>query len=378
MSTKRVLHVVGAMNRGGAETMLMSIYRVLDRNKVQFDFLELSSGESDYSVEIRRLGGRIFKCDWSQSVPGLWKTVRDVSALISKEGPFVAVHSHVLFASGTALCAANRAGVAVRVAHSHNTSSQDKRVAAEIYRWFARRIIRGSATHFLACTADAGKYLFGAHKFGREGVVIPNAVDLGQFYPASAGENGQVLAAIGFLPERLKIVSVARLEPVKNHTFLIEVAATLATREFDFDMIFVGDGSLRPVLEQKVSDLGLDSRVHFWGVRENVAEILRCCDVLVMPSHFEGLPVALIEAQATGLQCLVSENVTKEVNMGLGLIRHLPTTSPTAWADALTGVFPSVPSSEEIHRRLDGHGYTVESALERLLAQYPIGDLKVE
>lgn len=368
---KRILHVVGAMNRGGAETMLMNMYRALDKERVQFDFLEFKPGTSDYSEEIQSLGGRILRVNWSQSPIRLHQTIQEVARVISDEGPFAAVHSHVLFATGTVLVAAARAGVEVRVAHSHNTDDVDQGKIADVYRWFARRMIRTSATHLAACTSDAGKYLFGERRFNEGGVVIPNAVDIKQFRPATPEERLKQTRALGLDPDRLNIVSVARMEMAKNHSFLLDVAAELKKRNVNFDMILVGKGSLRPVLEKQVLDKGLHHRVHFWGTRENISEIMQCSDVFVMPSHFEGLPVALVEAQATGLPCLVSDNVTKEVDMGLGLVKHLPTESALVWADALSETLPDNPGSYAIRQYLKSRGYTVEGSLEKLLELYP-------
>lgn len=371
MSVDRVLHVVGAMNRGGAETMIMSMYRALDRTRLQFDFLELQSGPSDYREEILSMGGRLIHCEWSQSPKRLVQTIRELSQTIRSEGPFRAVHSHVLFASGTVLLAAARAGVKSRVAHSHSTSMARQGLSAKVYALLARGLIRSFATNLAACSVDAGSYLFGREPFAQMGLVVPNAVDTDVFRPPIEDERVGLRVAFQLPLESMVLVSVARLESVKNHKFLVELADVLDSSGFGFDMLFIGDGSLRSALEVEVSDRGLEHRVHFWGVRDDVAEIMRCSDYLLMPSHFEGLPVALVEAQATGLVCLVSGNVTKEADMGLGLLYHYPTSDPALWADVLAHPTSLPRAVASTKRALDERGYGVSGALEKLLTLYP-------
>lgn len=370
MNQKRILQVVGKMNRGGAETMLMSMYRALDRERLQFDFLEFGTGPSDYSEEINELGGRIIQIQWSQSPAKLWRTIRNLANILEKEGPYIAVHSHVLFASGTVLLAAAKAGVKVRIAHSHSTDSQEKKFHEKLYRILARAVILAFATDIVACTNDAGGYMFGKRRFIRTGRVIPNAVDVQQFRLGTAEERTKLRAEFGLSSESLALVAVARMEPVKNHNFLIDVAGKLRDQGRDFDMFFVGDGSLRSSLEEQVLKRGLEQHIHFLGLRKDVPEILRCVDALLMPSYFEGLPVSLVEAQATGLPCIASTNVSTEADMGLGLMKYLPLNSPSKWVDELSQSLPKPPIQEEIHAQLKRRGYIVEGSLQQLLSLY--------
>ncbi|XVX20482.1 glycosyltransferase family 1 protein [Actinomycetota bacterium] len=372
MAPQRILHVVGAMDRAGAETMLMAMYRALDRERYQFDFLELEAGRSDYADEIESLGGRIFHCQWSQSPLKLRSTVHSIEAVIAAHGPFAAVHSHVLFASGTVLLAARRAGVATRIAHSHSTSTHRSGAMERGYQTYARGLLRLSATHMAACTGAAGDYLFGARRFSGSPHVVPNAVDVESFRPAEGPERDQLRRALSIPDERLVLVSVARLEPVKNHEFLVAVATELEARGYDFEMFFVGDGRLRSHLEQLVTRQELDRKVRFLGLRNDIPELLRASDLLVMPSLYEGLPVSLVEAQASGLPCLVSDQVSREADLGLGLVRFLAATNPADWADAITHPPASVSDGGVIRRALAIRGYTVDSALTTMCALYEL------
>lgn len=370
MKPQRILHVVGAMNRGGAETMIMAMYRSLDRDKYQFDFLEFSSGESDYSEEIRSLGGRIFHCNWDQSPFRVFSTMKGLSKVISDEGPFMAVHSHVLFASGIVLAAAASAGVNVRVAHSHNTSTQDSGIRELVYQFISRSTMRMFTTGIAACTQAAGHYLFGHRWFSRTGIVIPNAVDTCEFRPAPLPEREKLRASYGLTSNTMVLASVARMELVKNHRFLIDLAADLDAEGVDFTLLLVGDGSLREELESEVASRGLDDRIQFWGLRTDIPVILRCVDALLMPSHFEGLPVALVEAQASGVRCVVSDNISRDADLGAGLLSFLPISSPEPWTKLLLTEKRMQVSSESIQHALSERGYSIDSALDKCFSLY--------
>lgn len=372
MTPQRVLQVVGAMNRGGAETMLMTLYRALDRDILQFDFLEFGQDESDYTPEIVHLGGRILKAEWSQRPMKLRRTIHRLADAMAQGGPYLAVHSHVLYASGTVLAAARRASIDIRIAHSHATHSVARGPSGLAYHAASLELIRRSATKMAACSWEAGEYLFGPRRFGTRGVVVANAVDTSRFSPVVASERLRLRHALPVPPDWLVLTSVARLEEVKNHLFLVDVASALKDRGVNFTMLFVGDGSLRSRLESLVRERGLENQVLLLGLREDVSDILRCSDAVLMPSLFEGVPVALVEAQATGVQCLVSECVSKEVDLGLDLLRFLPISDAAMWADAIVASRAVPPSPEEVERAMRAKGYSVADALETLLGLYEV------
>ena len=162
--------------------------------------------------------------------------------------------------------------------------------------------------------------------------LVRNGVDLDVFKPMPRPVRNEIRDSLGVPPGQLLLGSIARLEPVKNHDFLISVASRLRERGASFRMVFVGDGSRRLELEGRVSQLDLDGQVHFLGIRRDVERLLGAMDQLVMPSHYEGVPVVLMEAQASGLPCLVSDAITSEVDLGVGLVDFLPTDDPDLWA----------------------------------------------
>ena len=177
----RVLHVVGAMNVGGAETLLMNLYRKIDRDRVQFDFLVFGEAAGVFDEEIRDLGGRILRLPFPRE-RGVRRAVDDVRQLIRDQGPFAAVHAHVLHASAIAVRAARAEGIPIRIAHSHNTGDVPGGLPRTLYQAWGRRVIVSSSTQLVACGSEAGRYLFGDSQW----TLLRNGVDLEVFKPMTA------------------------------------------------------------------------------------------------------------------------------------------------------------------------------------------------
>ena len=316
----RVLHIFGRMDRGGAETFIMRVYRHLDRGKVQFDFGVHSELPGHYDDEIRDLGGRIFVLPR----PGLLRLpayVQALKTLLYHEGPFAAVHSHVHFYSGIPLVTAHLAGVPLRVAHSHNTyDGKGQALPRQAYRRWMRWLIFRHATHMLGCSWSACEALYGPDCWHDNRVrVLHYCVELAPF--ESLPQDRRALRVRVGLPEEGCLIGhVGRFDTQKNHRFLVEVFEALAGRLPDACLILVGDGPLRPEIEELVASKGLQDRVSFLGIRADVPEIMGCLDALLFPSLWEGVPLTLLEAQASGLPCVISDVISQEANLKIGLL----------------------------------------------------------
>ncbi|MGG0966476.1 Putative glycosyltransferase EpsF [Bacillus subtilis] len=377
-SQKRVLHVLSGMNRGGAETMVMNLYRKMDKSKVQFDFLTYRNDPCAYDEEILSLGGRLFYVpSIGQSNPLTF--VRNVRKAIKENGPFSAVHAHTDFQTGFIALAARLAGVPVRVCHSHNTSwktgfNWKDRLQLLVFR----RLILANATALCACGEDAGRFLFGQSNMERERVhLLPNGIDLELFAP-----NGQAAdeekAARGIAADRLIIGHVARFHEVKNHAFLLKLAAHLKERGVRFQLVLAGDGPLRGEIEEEARRQNLLSDVLFLGTEERIHELMRTFDVFVMPSLYEGLPVVLVEAQASGLPCIISGSITEKVDAGLGLVTRLSLSEPiSVWAETIArAAAAGRPKREFIKETLAQLGYDAQQNVGALLNVYNISTEK--
>jgi glycosyltransferase EpsF len=310
----RILQVVGGMNRAGAETMLMNAYRAIDRTKLQFDFLVYSEKKQDYEDEIYSLGGRVIRILGGNPL----NYVRKIDRVISEYGPYTAVHAHMLHNNAFAMIAAKRYKGVLRISHSHNTKNRtESGVIINIYEILTKRIIQKESQIWLACGREAGEYLFGK-KFNIRGKVVNNGVDLSVYNHRS--ERCEDIVNEFSLGNKLVIGNIARLTEVKNHKFMIEIANHMKKMKIPFKMLLVGQGELKEELQQMINNNGLNDEVVLTGVRSDIPDLLQVFDVFIMPSLFEGNPVTLVEAQASGLPCVISDVITDKIDMGLGLM----------------------------------------------------------
>lgn len=354
--------------------MVMNLYRKMDRSKVQFDFLTYRNDPCAYDEEILSLGGRLFYVpSIGQSNPLTF--VRNVRNTIKENGPFSAVHAHTDFQTGFIALAARLAGVPIRVCHSHNTSwktgfNWKDRLQLMVFR----RLILANATALCACGEDAGRFLFGQSNMERERVqLLPNGIDLDLFAPNGQRDDVEKTAR-GIAVDRLIIGHVARFHEVKNHAFLLKLAAHLKERGVRFQLVLAGDGPLREKMEEEARRQNLLSDVLFLGTEERIHELMRTFDVFVMPSLYEGLPVVLVEAQASGLPCIISDNITDKVDAGLGLVTRLSLSEPIGiWAETIArAAAAGRPKQELIKDTLAERGYDAQQNVEALLNVYNI------
>lgn len=301
----RVLQVVTHMNRGGLETMLMNYYRQLDREQVQFDFLTHRPYDGDYGEEIQVLGGRIFHLPALNPFSSSYK--KTLGDFFDTHPEYKVIHVHQDCLSSVILKVAKQHGVKVRIAHSH-CSSQDKDVKYPI-KLFYQRFIPRYATDLMACGEDAGNWMFLGAKFR----VLNNAIDANA-YVYNKEKRQQQRVKWGVQDDATVYGHVGRFSPQKNHIFLIDIFYEIAKKRPDSVLLLVGNDTEEkaPEIKEKVKILGLAEKVIFTGLRKDVVDLLQVMDVLVFPSNYEGLPVTLIEAQAAGLPCLISDKVPIE------------------------------------------------------------------
>lgn len=326
---KRILHVIGVMNRGGAETMIMNLYRNIDRTMVQFDFVENSFEHAAFDEEILSLGGRIFRCPHYNgknhfTYVNWWKNFFDEHGTA-----FTAVHGHLGSTAVIYLSIAKKHGL-YTIAHSHNTNHMS--LSGLLYQAYAYPT-RYIADFFFGCSVEAGISRYGkkvcacADRF----MVLNNAIDTELF--AFREEVRSRMRRELDVDGKLVIGHVGRFAEQKNHKFLVQIFAAVHRRNPDAILLLVGDGPLRPEIEEQVRTAGVDSCVIFAGVQSNVCELYQAMDVMALPSLFEGKPFVIIEAQAAGLPCVISDKVPSEciITNKLVTIERLGQ-SPDSWA----------------------------------------------
>lgn len=306
----RILQVVTVMNRGGLETMLMNYYRTMDRDEIQFDFMVHRQERGHYDDEIEELGGRIFRMPSIR--PGNYRLYfKKLDFFFEEYKEYRIVHSHINENSSFVLRAAKKANVPIRIAHSHLSDLQiDYKLP---FRLYARAFLSSSTNQFFACSKRAGKWLFGNNLSENEIIVLNNAVNVKEFLfnPQIRKDLREQLD----VDDNLVIGHVGRFNKQKNHEFVIDIFKKLHDTHPNAILLLIGDGHLKEQIIEKVHKLGLSANVKFLGVREDISQLMQVMDLFLFPSLFEGLPVVLIEAQAAGLNCLVSDSITREVEV---------------------------------------------------------------
>ena len=320
----RVAQVVGKMLGGGVEAVVMNYYRHIDRCKVQFDFLVDADSTLVPREEIESLGGRVFEIPPYQHVV---EYQRELQRLFKQEG-WKIVHSHINALSVFPLRAAKKAGVPVRIAHSHSTSGKGE-YAKNALKAVLKTQSNRYPTHRFACSQFAGEWLFGKAEHFE---VVYNAIDLDRFR-FNAEARAQARA------DQFAIGHVGRFTAQKNHAFLIDVFAEVAKRRDDAVLLLVGTGEAGASVKALVDERGLTDRVKFLGQRSDVNRLYQAFDAFVLPSLYEGLCLVGVEAQVSGLPCLLSDAITREVDV-TGECKFLPIDSPAVWADEIDSLLP--------------------------------------
>jgi glycosyltransferase involved in cell wall biosynthesis len=351
------------MNRGGAETLIMNLYRHIDRTRVQFDFLTCKEGVFD--AEIIALGGRIYRIPYVTDV-GHFGYKDALHQFFQLHKNYKIVHSHMDKMSGMVLKAAYDAGIPVRIAHSHNTFSEGGR-AARAYKWFVGKQIKSFATHRFACSHAAARWLYGDE--AKHAIILNNAIEI-EKYLYSESSRRKMRDALQISDDQIVFGHVGRFNEQKNHLFLLDIFKEVNNRLPNSLLILIGDGMLRKKMEQKIHTLKLMDKVKLLGVRDNVHEWLQAFDIFLFPSLHEGLPVTLVEAQSSGLPCFISEHITKEVDLGVGLLRYLPITNPNTWAEEILKQAKQLRKRENYKQRLAQKGYDIKRIASQAQRSY--------
>lgn len=369
----RILHILGGMNRGGAETWLMHVLRNIDRDRYYMDFLVHTEKICDYDREIQELGSRVIPC-LHPSHP--FEYAKNFRRVLRDYGPYDVVHSHVHHFSGYTLKLAHKEGVPGRIAHAHSgTSAVDSQ--ANLWRRCYLRVMKGwihkYATIGLAASRSAAAALYGPcwEKNSRWRIHYC-AIDMEPFHMPA--DRAAIREELNIPSNAFVLGHVGRFTFHKNHALLLEIAAEVAEREPNMRLLLIGDGPLRRDLEKRIGQLRLVDKVILAGIRSDVPRlILGAMDVFIMPSVCEGLPLVGIEAQAAGLPIIFSDIITDEIDMIKSLIWRLSLSQPaSAWAEAVlearngAKTFPK----EEILAVVEKKAFNIQTGLKDLIGIY--------
>lgn len=327
----RVAQIMGKWLGGGVEAVVMNYYRNIDRTKIQFDFICDSDSTNIPYDEIKKLGGKVILIPPYQKVFKYHKKLKQVL----KVGNYKIVHSHINTLSVFSLFAAKCAGVPVRIAHSHSTTNKKewkKNLLKQILKPFSKTF----ATDYMCCSELSGRWLFGNKEYEKGNVyLLNNAIDLDKFkYSKKIGKEKR--KELGIKDDTLVIGHIGRFVAQKNHTFLIDIFNELHKKKKNSILLLIGQGPLMHEIKEKVKSLGLDDSVVFLGQRNDANRLYQAMDVFCLPSLYEGLPVVGVEAQASGLLCLLSDEMTKETKVLSSAVFMSLSDSAREWSNMIT------------------------------------------
>ena len=332
MPTIRVLHILHSMNRGGAECAIMNYYRFIDREIVQFDFLLTEQNKCQFEDEIHSLGGRVFRVPLL-SIMNPFPYLNGVKRFFHSHPEYKIVHSHTSSKSVFPLLLAKRAGIPIRLCHSHNSKTEHG-LSGRI-RNLLKAPLRCVATHFCACGDQAAIWLYGQRLF-LKGVVqiVPNVIETPVF-DYNPETRRRVRAKLGISDSTVVIGCTARFSYQKNHAFLVSLFDEFHHSFTDSKLLLLGDGKFLNQIEDRVEELGIKDAVIFAGVVPNVADYEQAMDFFLLTSFHEGIPLSMIEAQISGLRCFASEGVPQETDK-TGLVTFISLDKgPRYWADLI-------------------------------------------
>lgn len=303
----KILHVIGIMDYGGAETMIMNLYRKINREEFQFDFLVHRKREGKYDREIKQLGGKIYYIpefkiyNWYS-----YKNACDI--FFEKHMDYDVVHGHIESCASIYLGVAKKYGIHT-IAHCHSAGYQSlfPKLLYNLLTVNTRKV----AEYCLSCSKEAGINRFGENVvLSKKFLVFNNGIDTEKYiYSCDQQKN---LKKIFGIEDQMVIGHVGRMSKEKNQQYLLHVFKELLKRKRNSILVLVGDGEERKNLELLAENLGIRNKVLFLGNRNDVAELMKMFDGFVFPSIYEGLPLVLIEAQAADLPCVVSEAIIAE------------------------------------------------------------------
>ena len=324
----RVASVIGRYIGGGVEAVTINYYRNIDKNKVQLDFICDEDSTNIPYEEIEKMGGKVIIIP-SYSKP--FKYHKELKKVL-KEGNYKIIHSNINTLSVFSLFAAKCAGVPVRIAHSHSTTNK-KEKKKNLMKQVLRHFSKVFATDYMCCSELAGRWLFGNKEYDKGNVyLLNNAIDLDKFkYNESLRKKKR--KELGIKDNTLVIGHIGRFVAQKNHDFLIDIFNEIHKKNNNSILLLAGQGPLMEDIKNKVKELNLEDSVKFLGQRNDANELYQAFDVFLLPSLYEGLPVVGVEAQAAGLLCYLSDDMTKETKV-LDITKFMSlNNTPEEWAD---------------------------------------------
>ncbi len=366
----RVLHIYKVMNRGGAETFLMNVYRNIDKEKFQFEFLCFSNKKGDYDKEISSLGGIIHYLDSKMSKNPVKNMIQIIKKL-KQIGIYDVIHIPMMFYSGVLAFYAKIVGIKKVIVHAHSASDKvENKLTRKIYRNVMRLLINIFADNKLACGKKAAKFLYGNNKNVK---IINNGIDIDSFQNIDSQKTRELKAEFE-INDQIVVGNIARFAPVKNHEYFIKLAEYCKEKQINMKFILIGDGELKDKINSIIEEKKLSKFFCLPGLREDIARILTTIDVICMPSLYEGFPVSIVESLASGTPCVLSNRISKEVELIKNMVEFIDIEeSVEKTINTIMELSKKEYNTEEIKEILERNNFSIKSItneLEKLYRNY--------
>lgn len=384
MKKIKVLVLITVMDRAGAETIMMNYLKNIDREKIQMDFMINRQGKADYESEIKKLGSKIYYI--SPIKPGsIIKYKKEFRQFLQKHPEYTIIHSNLEERSCFPLKIAKEMGVKTRIVHAHSVPK--KQGIKQLQRIWCKKQLKGTYTHMFACSEGPAQWLYGKNvrcitmeeavkNVAKNSVIImKNAVDTEKFvYRENIRKQQRKNLKVS--DDTLVVGHIGRLVPEKNQLKLIEIFGNVNNQRPDSRLLLIGGGKskreqkYKKQVQKKIKEYGLESKVRWLGVRDDIDKLLHAIDVLVMPSTSEGFPVTLVEAQALGTREVVSDVIDYKVNVTEELQYQALDGDVEDWANKIISFSHTTLDREKMHQMVKDKGFDIKDNAKQLEAFY--------
>ena len=371
----RVLEVIYGFGYGGIRAFIMNYLQLIDKDKFDVDIYVFGFDSSPFTEKVQQLGFNIY-FEPENNSQKIFKFVHQIYSFIKHNGPYDVVHAHNNLISAWVLLAAKMANVPVRLPHSHSTSHFGKSIFQNYYSRLRKSLINKLATKKLACGQLAGESMYG---FSATFDVVANGIDLNKFLIKDKNKINDLRAKFN-IPKGVKVyANVTRLDPQKNHLFAVDIFNEILKREKDSVFIYGGVepkiSSTAKLIEEKIRQYGIQANCRFTGPIMDIESLYHLSDAWLYCSNYEGLPFGPLELQAAGIPVLASSVITKEIDLGLGLVSFLSLEDgPEIWAQKAISLKKKDNRPEDVYKAFGQHNFDIRQNVKHLEAIYQ-GDI---
>lgn len=360
-----ILQIVPVLSYGGVERVVRNYYSALDHKEFHFDYV--SHGEFvDYNQTLMDEGSQIFFLP-TIGKAGMSGYKKEIAKKINIK-KYDVVHIHTGDITGLYAKAYRQMGAKKIICHAHTAHPVSS--LAKIAKIYFRHLALKYSDYRLACGILAGNYCFGKKNY----ILLPNSINYRKFIDVTEDQKKELKKELCLPDDKYILGHVGSFCSQKNHDFLIDVFNDLLKNHDNYILVLVGDGPDVEKIKEKVHLLKIEEKIRFLGNRNDVNVLMNIFDLFIFPSHFEGLPVVGVEAQAAGIKCLLSDQIDKTVDLQIGLVDFLPIYSGTTkWVDSIENFFfkkQNLPGKDEIVHAIIEKGYDTNKSVENLSKIY--------